>query len=58
MAPAPPVSAAAVSGGEDYSLTISAPQCSTSYGLSTPLLMCEEITLFLTPVEKHVLRHE
>lgn len=51
MAPTPLVSAVVVSGREGYSLTISAPKCSTSYGLSTPLLMCEEITLFLTPVK-------
>lgn len=37
--------------GWGYSLTISALKCSTFYGLSTPLLMCEEITLFPTPVK-------
>lgn len=37
--------------GGGYSLTISALKCSTFYGLSTPLLMCEEITLFPTPVK-------
>lgn len=39
-----------VCGGEgrwrEQSPTISAFKCSTFYGLSTPLLMCEEITLF------------
>lgn len=33
------------------SLTISEPECSTFYDLSALLLMCEEITLFPTPLK-------
>lgn len=55
MAQTPLVSAVVVlgrrGGGGRYSLTISALKCSTFYGLSTPLLMCEEITLFPKPVK-------
>lgn len=38
-------------GGGVNSLTISEPECSTFYGLSALLLMCEEITLFPTPLK-------
>lgn len=51
MALIPLVSAVVVLRRGSYSLTISALKCSTFYGLSTPLLMCEEITLFPTAVK-------
>lgn len=40
------VSGGDVLEGRGYSLTISVLKCSTFFGLSTHLLMCEEITLF------------
>lgn len=41
--------------GAVNSLTISELECSTFLGLSAPLLMCEEITLFPQPGENHLL---
>lgn len=48
MASTPLVSAGE---GRGYSLTISVLKCSTFYGLSTPRLMCEEISLFSPSVK-------
>lgn len=45
------VSFGGVGKGRGYSLTISELKCSTFNGLSTLLLMCEEITLFPTPMK-------
>lgn len=49
------VSAEVVLRRRGYSLTISVLKCSTFYGLSAHLLMCEEITLFPTPVKEYTL---
>lgn len=52
MAPASSASAeVAFGGGGVNSLTISELECRTFYGLSALRLMCEEITLFPTPLK-------